>query len=189
MAKLKQLTANDRFKSILSGMQESREIRIKLLAKVLLFISALVLSTIASANSFSLTDSGGGGDCPSERIIDKVLRKSDISVGVEWGKYTTIVNGFDCNSGPISIGINGERFFLKEYAPMNIGMPVKYFDEEGLVSVFIEHIATIFEDKINAIVLDEPGNICIPKYRKVRVSVVFKGVKKVILGTAMGNCP
>ena len=150
-------------------------------------VAAFIFSKIAFAKDFILTEARGV-DCLYERVISNVLTKNEIQSGNYSGKYISFITDLSCSDTGVQIGIDGENFPLKSYFFVGLGLPLEYYSEAGSIRVKIEHVSTIFEDKKNSVVMDSEAT-CIPAYRKVRVSINFRGVKKVVYGTAFGNCP
>jgi hypothetical protein len=156
-------------------------------AALLVTMALAALPATARAGDFSLT-AAGGSDCPSASVLDEVLGAGQIREGKRTGARPPVIRGFDCDAGPISIGINGKSHLLKDYTPKGLGLPVVYRNEDSSITVYIESLGTIYRDVKNAVEVDA-GRSCVPVYQKVRVSVTFEGGRKSILGTAVGNCP
>lgn len=153
------------------------------------FFVLLGVASIGSSAAEIKVTPANGSDCPSQGIIDSVLTKRKIqSEKIKWGSQNFFIKGFDCDSGPISVGINGESFLIKDYAPVAFGRPVLYSSGENDLSVYIEHVALILEDTKNAVSINDEEK-CVPTYSKVKVTIGYKKDKKVIYGTAVADCP
>ncbi|MGL5631821.1 MAG: hypothetical protein ACRDD3_05615 [Azovibrio sp.] len=112
-----------------------------------------------------------GGDCTAGYDISRIGQ----------GSGPFIVD-FQCGYGPVVISINNRGYIIYPTDEVYLGFSTKYENIDEKIKVFITPIKLIEK-------YYDPDSECTSYYRKVRVTIHFKGEKKVINGTAGGGCP
>lgn len=159
----------------------------KIFSIAVIFILLMASVPTRAAQDFYLSQSRGS-DCIHEGIVNKVLSKNDILAKHPSNTGFFFLEANDCGGGSINIGINGETYDLDKIYPQQLGLSIDYYNESHTIKVSLKHINYIYKDVKNEVETDT-GVICVPEYRLIQVDIEFKGMKKTVLGTAVGNCP
>lgn len=157
-------------------------------ARAALFAWLLTTSLSSSAGEAFYLSPARGSDCIHEQVLNRVLTRKDILAPRSSDADFSFIEAGDCGNEAINVGINGENYTLDKNYPEELGVPVDYYSDSNSVRVRIEQVRLIYRDDKNKVEVD-PGEFCVPEYRKVRVVITFEGVTRTVFGTALGNCP
>jgi hypothetical protein len=165
----------------------------KFLFLLSIFLCVYAIPTFAS--SFDVTtdfsksvssDRAGGGGCAGTLVIQKIVSAKE-SLQVIDGIYlgNPFVEDSQCDVTKIAISINGLAYPINATSKTKEhknGFMSSYANKKENLNVSIAHIKTIKSQY-------DADTECTTYNRRVKLNIVFKGIRKTFLGVTGSGCP